>query len=212
MARAPQIGIEKRRFENVTPEVHGAVILDADNKAKGVAVQPGETIWLSLQEEQLTAEAPVRPEDNPFVKEWNRAIESDSNGNPTAFATESGCLRPTNEAPRVVGSQRFTPSHGEPEPEDAAPEAEEPAEEPGEVTGAAPESQEAPAEGKAAPDEEVATPSAVAANNEALAARRQAPAKPEATVDAAGVEWSEGAPKGAPEEAAPADARKPVTG
>lgn len=210
MARAPQIGIEKRRFENVSPELHGAVILDADNKAKGVAVQPGETIWLSLQEEQLTAEAPVRPEDNPFVKEWQRPTESDAHGNPTAFSTETGVLRPTDEAPRVVGSQRFTPSHGEPEPQDAAPEAEEAEEDPGEVTGAAPAPQEEAAQGQAAPDEEVATPSAVAANDEALAARRKA-AEPETTVDAAGIEWEEGAPKGAPEADSPR-ARKPVAG
>lgn len=225
MARSPQVGVEKRRFKNVTPEIHGVTILDADGRAKGVAVDPGAEIWLSIVEEQLTAEAPVRDEDNPFIKAWECPVGWDQHGNPTSFEPRTGCLLMVDAQPRIIGSQRFTPSAGDPNTAVAA----EPA----------PETAAPPVEGERAPDEQVATPGAEAARDEhekakaaeaaagieltpeeieardkereaAAEERAQAIADGESGRDRGGVEWTEGQPKGAPEKDKGPESRKPV--
>lgn len=225
MARSPQVGVEKRRFKNVTPEIHGATILDADNRAKGVAVDPGEEIWLSVVEEQLTAEAPVRDEDNPFIKAWECPVAWDDHGNPTSFEPRTGCLLVVDAEPRIIGSQRYTPTAGDPNTAVAAETPPEPA---------AP-----PVEGERSPDEQVATPEAEAARDEhekakaaeaataieltpeeievrdkereaAAEERAKAIADGEPGRDRGGVEWAEGQPKGAPAKDRGAESRKPV--
>lgn len=56
----------KDEFVNTTQGYAGAIVIE-DGKQRGVAVRPGDTIWLSEQEQIVTANAPRREEDNPFI-------------------------------------------------------------------------------------------------------------------------------------------------
>lgn len=55
------------KFTNVSGGVAGAIKLNHRSEPQGVAVFPNESIWLTEQEEVLTANAPRNPEDNPFT-------------------------------------------------------------------------------------------------------------------------------------------------
>lgn len=59
--------MEKAEFRNNSRGICGAVVIDPGEKPKGVAVKPGETIWLNEEEQIATANAPRKAEDNPFV-------------------------------------------------------------------------------------------------------------------------------------------------
>lgn len=62
---SPQI--EKAQFQNTTDGYVGVVQIGVKGEPKGMPVAPGGTVWLSEDEQILTANAPRRPEDNPFV-------------------------------------------------------------------------------------------------------------------------------------------------
>jgi hypothetical protein len=58
----------KAEFENQGAGVVGAVTIEpGTGKHSAVPVRPGETIWLSEDEQIATANAPKRDQDNPFV-------------------------------------------------------------------------------------------------------------------------------------------------
>lgn len=172
----------KRKFHNPTPGWVGAVVLDDDNKPKGMPVEPGGSIWLSKAEERLTAEAPRLAEDNPFTKGWREVTAIGPSGEPTEWVDREGVLVLSEEPARSILSDRFTPSTAAdaaaaepppaPEPEKDAAEGEREPEVP-EHTGAPPLPQQPPVVGKPAPDEHVATPEAVRANDDHLAARAE---------------------------------------
>lgn len=61
------MAIEKAQFRNTTSSHQGAVIFDQANKPHGISVAPGDTVWLSEDEQQMTANAPQDPHDNPFL-------------------------------------------------------------------------------------------------------------------------------------------------
>jgi hypothetical protein len=61
------MGTLRTEFKNASDGVQGAVIMDDTGKPTGVAVRPGDSIWLTETEEILTANAPRRDEDNPFT-------------------------------------------------------------------------------------------------------------------------------------------------
>lgn len=69
----------KDEFVNTTDGWLGAVQLDHQGKALGVSVEPGGSVFLTEQEQVLTANAPRSDEDNPFangaLKLTRRAIE-----------------------------------------------------------------------------------------------------------------------------------------
>jgi hypothetical protein len=168
------MGEQKRKFENPTQGWVGAVILDDDNKPKGMPVEPGGSIWLSKAEERLTAEAPRMADDNPFTKPWREVTEFSENGEPRAWNDHVGVLRLSDEPAREIVSDRYTPSQdlvaqADVEPERQGDQEQQPAEQ--EITGAPPLPQQPPVQGKPAPDEHVATPEAVQANDEYLAAK-----------------------------------------
>lgn len=54
-------------FRNTTGGALGAVKIDRRGEHKSTPVQPGDTIWLSEEEQEATANAPRRPSDNPFI-------------------------------------------------------------------------------------------------------------------------------------------------
>ena len=59
--------VERAEFRNTTTGYVGAVRLDNRGEARGVAVAPGESVWLGQEEQELTANAPRRPESNPSL-------------------------------------------------------------------------------------------------------------------------------------------------
>lgn len=157
---------ERTEFENVSEGVIGVVVLNADNKPHGVAVKPGDTVWLSEREEILTANAPRRDADNPFALGWlipktrphevlnRRPIGSRSNviGEVTAPGPDLDKGNHPVEPPR---------EERPPAPED-------------EETAAPPLPEGDPERGVRPPGEEVGTPEAVA---KASTSARKAPAK-----------------------------------
>lgn len=184
---------EQRKFINPTPGFVGANVFGADGKPTAVAVEPGGEIWLTEQEERMTAEAPRNADDNPFIKEWEEAVEFDKQtGEPTRVIKRQGMLVLAQEPARPIASARFIPERGSPEDLRATREAmeglaqpsaaeSEPEPEP-EITGAPPIPQQPPVEGQPSPDEVVGTPDAVAANDEALSRRRPTREQPTAAI------------------------------
>lgn len=59
--------IQKQQFRNESGGWIGVVLIGPKGDEQGHAVEPGQTVWLSEPEQILTANAPRRPEDNPFV-------------------------------------------------------------------------------------------------------------------------------------------------
>lgn len=180
---------EQRKFVNPTGGFVGANKFGPDGKPTAVPVEPGGEVWLTAEEERMTAEAPRSPEDNPFVKEWEEAVEFDSFGEPLRTVIRKGTLVLSEEPPRPVASDRFIPERGSADDLRATREAmeglaatdepeEAPAEEGDEVTGAPPLPEQPPVEGQPSPDEVVGTPEAVAANDKALAEREPTAEQP----------------------------------
>lgn len=58
---------QKDEFRNTSSGWCGAVTIDGRGDHHGTAVAPGETIWLSEEEQIATANAPRKDEDNPFA-------------------------------------------------------------------------------------------------------------------------------------------------
>jgi hypothetical protein len=99
----------KDEFTNTTDGWIGAVQIDHTGKAVGVSVEPGGSVFLSEDEQILTANAPRDDADNPFVK-GDLVLRTSS--------VEMKNRRPfgnvTVEEPTETGAT--------PEPEDAPPE------------------------------------------------------------------------------------------
>lgn len=57
----------KDEFRNETKGFVGVITIDPQGNQKGVAVRPGNSIWLSEAEQILTANAPRLDKDNPFT-------------------------------------------------------------------------------------------------------------------------------------------------
>lgn len=129
----PVATITRDEFENTGKGFVGVVTLDDDRKRKAIAVRPGATVWLSEEEQVLTANAPRSEADNPL-------------------ANGTLVLRSTGE--EIRHRRPIRPPAVE-EPAAAEPEEQET------ETGAAPAPQGEPEEGKRAPNEEVGTPEAV---------------------------------------------------
>jgi hypothetical protein len=150
----------RTEFKNASDGVQGAVVMDDTGKPKGVAVRPGDSIWLTETEEILTANAPRRDEDNPFA-----------NGSFTLLtrATEVSNRRPigSREAGEAPTSVEESPDDGKEMSQDwdtgnepqALPRVERQATE---EVGAPPLPEGDPALGARTPGEEVGQPEVVA--------------------------------------------------
>lgn len=77
----------KSKFKNVSGGVAGAVQLNHKRESAGVAVFPGESIWLTEEEEVLTANAPRNESDNPFT---NGTFELEVKAEEAAYARPIG--------------------------------------------------------------------------------------------------------------------------
>lgn len=59
---------DKTHFENTTDGYVGVVTLDPRGVEKAIAVEPHGRVWLSPEEQQLTADASKKAESSPFVE------------------------------------------------------------------------------------------------------------------------------------------------
>jgi hypothetical protein len=163
-ATSPAARGEQRKYTNITPGFVGVNVFAPDGKPTSIAVEPHGEVWLTPEEERMTAEAPRRAEDNPFVKQWEEPVERDSFGEVTATATREGVLVPSDEPPRPIASDRFIPPRANGHTET--------------VTGAPPIPRQPPVQGQRSPGEVVGTPQAPRANDEALAQRKPTAEQP----------------------------------
>lgn len=104
VASVPQV--QKREYKNQTAGWLGVVTIDPRGEERGISVEPFGTVWLSDAEATLTARAPRRPEDNPFVEQT--FIGVDENGQRQEF--QMAPLVPADTDPRYVPTQdRYVP-------------------------------------------------------------------------------------------------------
>lgn len=167
-ATSPGATGEQRKFVNRTPGWIGVNVFGPDGKPTAIAVEPGFEVWLTPEEERMTAEAPRSAADNPFVKEWEEVTETDSFGEPVTTVLRKGTLVPADEPSRPVASDRFIPPREE------------------EITGTE-TSEQPPVVGQSSDEEVVGTPEAIEANDKALAARKPTAEQPTKTVRAPAV-------------------------
>jgi hypothetical protein len=106
----------KDQFRNDSGGVAGAVVLDGSGP-KAIAVQPGDVVWLSEDEQAYTANAPRREQDNPFINGTFTLISEGQN------IKHARPLRPVTIAETVeIGS---APAPTTPAPEGSRPAGEE---------------------------------------------------------------------------------------
>lgn len=141
-------------FRNTTDGWIGVVqFVGPHREPKGTAVDPHGTVWLNEDEQILTANAPKRDEDNPFVP---RKVQDPESGE---LVDAPAMLELVSRGTEIRSRRPFGANPGAP------------VEQP-EETGAAPAPEGEPAEGERAAGEEVATPDVVPAGR----ARRKATA------------------------------------
>jgi hypothetical protein len=57
----------KSQYENVTQGLLGVVQIDRNNNPVGQPVEPGDFVWLTDEEVELSSQAHKRPDDSPFT-------------------------------------------------------------------------------------------------------------------------------------------------
>lgn len=139
----------KDLFRNDSGGWAGAVVLGIGGQHQGIAVEPDGQVWLSEEEQILTANAPQRDEDNPFVNGTFTKIGSGENvKSRRPYGGHAGAPRPDDG--RLEGADS-TQAAGAPAGADTDGTA------PGE-TAVVPVPDDAPVLGRSAPGEEVGTP------------------------------------------------------
>lgn len=102
--------IEKQQFKNTTEGWIGAVQISVKGEELGVAIEPDGTVWLSEPEQILTANAPRRAEDNPFIPQSRRRVD------PLTGEAEDVEVTPLV----IINEGRFVPANERPIPSDLA--------------------------------------------------------------------------------------------
>jgi hypothetical protein len=144
----------KSKFKNVSGGVAGAIQLNHEGKAAGVPVFPNESIWLTEQEQVLTANAPRNESDNPFV---NGTFQLEIKAEDAAYARPIGDTQQADPPPAPPeGEPEPPPSEGDPEGIDLRQESGAANEPPPQETGAPPAPEGDPVAGQRQPDEEAA--------------------------------------------------------
>lgn len=101
---SPQI--EKQQFKNTTGGWIGVTVIGPRGEDRGAAVEPDGTVWLSEQEQILTANASRRPEDNPFVAQTRMVTDPETGEQVETTVTP---LVPVSENRYVPARERFVP-------------------------------------------------------------------------------------------------------
>jgi hypothetical protein len=103
--------IQKQQFKNETDGWIGVVIIGPRGDDRGIPVEPQGTVWLSEAEQRLTANAPRRPQDNPFIAQEVERV------NPETGESETVTVTPLVP----ISDDRFVPADNRYVPADAAP-------------------------------------------------------------------------------------------
>lgn len=92
--------VEKQQFINNTGGYIGVVVIGPRGEDRGASVEAGGTVWLSEAEQRLTANAPRKASDNPFIaQKWTRR------------STDTGALEEYDVTPLTPCSdERYVPS------------------------------------------------------------------------------------------------------
>lgn len=98
--------VEKQQFRNESGGFIGVVKIDVKGEEKGAAVEPGGTVWLTLNEQVATANAPRQAKDNPFLPQTFQRINPDTSEIEDFEVTP---LVPINEARYVPAGDRPVP-------------------------------------------------------------------------------------------------------
>lgn len=100
--------IEKQQFKNQSGGHLGVTVIGPRGDDRGISVEPDGTVWLSEAEQRLTANAPRRPEDNPFIEQVKERRDN-----------LTGDLEEYTVIPLVpVSEDRFVPAEARPIPGD----------------------------------------------------------------------------------------------
>lgn len=142
-------------FKNKSGGWIGVITIDARGERRGIAVPPGDTVWLTEEEQIATANAPRSDTDNPLTN-GDLVLVTEA-----AEVRNRRALRPEGE---VVSKEDAARAAAAEQERQLAATAE---------TGATPPPAGEAEEGAFAPGEEVATPAAAEAPKPA---RRRAPA------------------------------------
>lgn len=155
MAQFPKS--EKVEFRNNTSGYIGVVTYAPNGDEKAVAVEPDGTVWLSVEEQELTAKAPRSAKDNPFIVQREDLLDPET-GEKIGERAVTPLTLNTEVRPVPGNNTRPIPGTGKLRPgvEDALA-----------AMGDAPD-------GSHAANEEIGTPSA---QKPAAARRRRPPAK-----------------------------------
>jgi hypothetical protein len=96
----------KQLFRNTTSGWLGVITIDRRGERHPIAVAPGDTVWLSPEEQEVTAMAPRLPANNPFVaqpfKEFDSTGELLEEGSRPQLVLETQ-ERPTPATRRPIG-------------------------------------------------------------------------------------------------------------
>lgn len=105
----------KDEFQNTTKGFIGVIVIE-NGKERGVAVRPESSIWLSEDEQVLTANAPRRDEDNPFTNGNLRLITSSENvrnRRPIGASQQNGAASEAVVAPEAAVAPETAPAAAE---------------------------------------------------------------------------------------------------
>lgn len=100
--------ITKDQFENTTGHWVGVVVISRDGRAKGVNVEPHSRIWLSADEQALTAEAPRLAKDNPLANGKLKLVQEGANLRSTRPTRPDGSVE-IQQSPEPVEPQKPKP-------------------------------------------------------------------------------------------------------
>lgn len=98
--------IEKQQFKNESDGWVGAVVIGPKGDDRGIPVEPGGTVWLSEQEQVLTANAHRKAEDNPFIPQTVTRIDPQTGEPVTTTVTP---LVAVDEGRFVPADLRYVP-------------------------------------------------------------------------------------------------------
>lgn len=165
----------RSEFQNESGGFVGVTFIE-EGKRRGGSVPPGESVWLTEEEQIATANAPRRDEDNPFTNGFLKLVTPATQianrrpiGDPGDAAqpepSEGAQAEAAEQAQEAAERRRVAEEQKKAEEERRLAKAREQATSPGrptEETGAAVSPQGTPEVGKRAPQEEVGTPEAPA--------------------------------------------------
>lgn len=98
--------IQKQQFQNMSGGHLGVVVIGPKGVETGIPVPPDGFVWLSEEEQILTANAPRSPKDNPFTEKTRSYIDSDTGEAKTETYTP---LVPSSEERFVPSQARYVP-------------------------------------------------------------------------------------------------------